>query len=225
MSTNNNNNNVRPEPVNGNQNFSNVFTIANQIDSITSSNTVIQSVVSDMVTGQFTWNNFSTERPEQIQMITGHTPTTFLGLADGSSVFLNTNPGQPPATTVQGGVLTLPHSVSIIGAYAIDPTVSGPDTINIGTNLVTGNQPTNNGNLFTTTPANLALGTQVTAALDLSSATLGSAGTAPFQYTIDISDTGTVGISVTPVGDSIATSSGLRVNIFYLINYIPPVTY
>lgn len=213
---------VRPEPVNGNQNFENVSTLTDSIPTASIANGIIQDLVSDMINCQFAWFDPSPQSNQRVMSVTGNSSTTFIG--SGGSQFLNSDPGRPNADSVEGGVLVIPPSSLIVGAYAIDATLAGPVAVRIGTNTITGNPATSSRNIFTTVPASINVGTRVTAEPSLATAGFGTAGVAPKTTTIFVPIAGTTGVSVTVLGGAVTASSGLKVTIFYIPNYPDPNT-
>ena len=212
----------RPEPVNGNQNFESILAIAEFIPNASIADGLVQDLVSDMINCQFAWFNPSPQSNHRVSSVTGNSSSAFIGLL--GSQFLNSNPGAPSATSVEGGALVIPPRSLIIGAYAIDTTLAGPAAVRIGTNTITGNPAVSSRNIFLTTPANINTGTRVTAEPSFATAGFGTGGTPPKTATIYVPSTGTTGVSVTTLGAAVTASSGLKVTIFYIPNYPDPNT-
>lgn len=207
---------IRTEPITGNESFRNVVNSAGQFQSINIGNSVIQNLNVDSISSQYIWSNPDPTNVEKLLSVTGSSSTSYPNLASGESQFLNVNPGQPNATTVAGGVLTLPPNATIVGAYAIDETLTGVIGMRIGTESITGNQATSKMNIFTTDQTKLNSGTQVIAQQSLATAGLGTSGVRPITSTLRIPSTGTTGVSITVIGGPITATSGLKVTIFYL---------
>lgn len=135
----------------------------------------------------------------------------------GESQFLNSSPGQPSASTIAGGILSIPANATLVGAYAVDETLAGIPGMVIGTKFIDGQPATASSNLFgLISPAILNQGTQVTAQPNMTTARLGSPGLVPTEHVIVISNAGARGVTFTLAGGPITATSGLKVTIFYL---------
>jgi hypothetical protein len=211
---------IQTSPVLGNENFKTIVNQARQIQTANISSCIIQNLSVENIKSQYIWNDPSPANVEKLLSVIGHSSSSYSSMASGDSQFLNINPGQPSATTVAGGILTLPPNATIVGAYAIDATLAGAVALLIGTDKVTGSAATSSNNILATLTASLNTGTQVTAQTSLATAGLGTAGIQPVTGSIQVPSDGTTGVSYTVIGGPITATSGLKVTIFYLLT--PP---
>lgn len=207
---------LRSEPVDGNQNYTGVVDLTGQVPNLTVQNTVIQSLTAEAVYAAFNLVNPSPSNVDKLYSVTGHTPSNWLGMQTGSVVFLNADPGKPQANTVAGGILTLPPNATIVGAYAIDSTLTGPNIVDIGVTQVTGSDPVISTDVIMHTfDSYLRTGTQVTSQTQMVASAMGLGGVVPVTGTLVTPKDVTSGVYISPTAGPVLTTSGLRITIYY----------
>ena len=218
-----------------NPNFSKVVHLAGQLSDLNVADGVASNLEVNNLTSQNGWLNAQSVVGGSVVSgllspngyfltVTGYTPSTFVGAAAGSAVFLNNAPGQGPAgAATDSQLLLLPNGATVVAANAVDggTAVVGPATLDLGTNTFS-LAPAVSANIFTAVAtADLnGLGSRVsnvdidTAGNVANLATAGSLGV-DVSTGVAVANT-TTGVTVTPIAAP-ATAGNLKVNVVLFV--------
>lgn len=205
-------------PLLGNQYYTHINTVSGQVSKFDVTDAKILQLNSTTLNSRLA---LMSPNGSKLHSITGNSSSTFRTLSEGQTQFLNIQPGQLPALSVEGGVLAIPPGAKVVAAYAVDPGIQGPTSLNIGTQSILGTVPAVSSNIFHLAPVSslLSTGLVVTSQfVPVTNSIPGSPGVpANGGGPISIPDTGSYGIVVSPNGDDMSRSGGLKVTLFYYL--------